>query len=275
MKAIATPTRTQEILEKYGLHAKKKFGQNFIIEPNIIERIVNASKLDQDTAVIEVGPGIGALSEKLCEKAYCVKAFDIDEDMVEILKETMQDKTNFEVVCQDFLKVDLPSIIESLDVKHIKIVANLPYYITTKLIEKIALEGKGIEEIIVMVQKDVAIKMARSTDLKDRLPLTLLLESMGKVEMLFEVPRQVFLPSPNVDSAILKITFEKHEDVHGFYEFLKLAFSSRRKTLHNNLKKVAFKTSLQEELEKLGYPSDIRAEAMSVEDLKALYLSTK
>jgi dimethyladenosine transferase len=274
MKPIATPTRTQEILRQYGLHAKKKFGQNFIIEPSIIQKIVQAARLDKDTSVIEVGPGIGALSEQLCEVAKYVKAFDIDEDMVQILSQTLADKDNFEVVWQDFLKVDLAKEVCSMPTQHIKIVANLPYYITTKLLEKIALEGQGIDEVIVMVQKDVAVKMACSHDLRDRLPLTLLLENIGTVKMLFEVPRSVFLPSPNVDSAILKISFHKHEDIQGFYEFLKLAFASRRKTLHNNLKKVSFKTPLEKQLADLGYAYDVRAEAMKVEDLKVLYQST-
>ena len=274
MKPIATPTRTQEILHQYGLHAKKKFGQNFIIEPSIIQKIVQAARLDKDTSVIEVGPGIGALSEQLCEVARYVKAFDIDEDMVQILSQTLANKDNFEVVWQDFLKVDLAKEVCLMPSQHVKIVANLPYYITTKLLEKIALEGQGIDEVIVMVQKDVAVKMAGSYDLRDRLPLTLLLESIGVVKMLFEVPRSVFLPSPNVDSAILKISFHKHEDIRGFYEFLKLAFASRRKTLHNNLKKVPFKTPLEKQLADLGYAYDVRAEAMKVEDLKVLYQST-
>lgn len=271
MKPIATPSRTHEILEKYGLYAKKKYGQNFIIEPSIIERIVRQAHLDKECAVIEIGPGIGALSEKLSETCGYVQAYDIDQDMVEILNDVLSDKDNFHVECQDFLKVDLAQLLASLPYRRIKIVANLPYYITSKLLEKIALEGQGIEEVIVMVQKDVAIKMTQKTGLKDRLPLTLLLEKIADVEILFEVPRTVFKPAPNVDSAILKISFRTQEPRQAFYEFLKLAFTSRRKTIGNNLKKAEFKQPLAVLLEKMAYPQDVRAESMSVEDLYRLF----
>jgi len=274
VKAIATLSRTQEILDGYGFHAKKKYGQNFIIDPHIIERIVNAAQVDKETSVIEVGPGIGALSEGLCQKAKEVKAFEIDEDMVKVLKDVLASQNNFEVVHQDFLKADLSAAIHEMTGHKVKIVANLPYYITTKLLEKIALAHQGIEEVFVMVQKDVAVKMSTSTDLRDRLPLTLFLKSIADVRLCFDVPRTVFMPSPNVDSAMLSIRFHKHSDLgneFGFYQFLKCAFAARRKRLTNNLKSLSFKAPLVQLLENRGLAEDIRAEALSIEDLKYLY----
>lgn len=269
MKPIATISRTNEILKKYDLYAKKKYGQNFIIEPQIISRIVENACIDENTTIIEVGPGIGALSQGLSQKAKQVIAFEIDEDMVHVLHNELSSQANFKVIHQDFLKVDLKEVLEELD--NVKVVANLPYYITSKLIEKMALEGSDkIGELIVMVQKDVAQKMATSTDLRDRLPLTVFLKSIADVSLLFDVPRGVFMPAPHVDSAILKIAFHKKqkiEDKDHFYQFLKLAFNQRRKTLSNNLKQVVFTKPLSEILQELNLSENVRSETISVEDL--------
>lgn len=273
MKRIATVSRTNEILEKYNLHAKKKYGQNFIIDPNIITKIVSNANIDNHTTVIEVGPGIGALSQGLCEVAKKVLAFEIDEDMVNVLKNEFKEIDNFYLTHQDFLTVDLKDVLEDLD--HVKVVANLPYYITSKLLEKMAIEGSDkIEELIVMVQKDVAIKMATSEDLRDRLPLTLFLKSIGEVSILFDVPAGVFDPKPHVDSSILCVRFNKEcriENKEQFYNFLKLAFNQRRKTLSNNLKQVKFNKPLKEILEQLNQPESVRSEALSIDDLYTIF----
>lgn len=274
MKPIATLSRTQDILTRYQLHAKKKFGQNFIIEPTIIDRIVRNANLDNQTAVIEVGPGIGALSEGLAKASKEVWAYEIDQDMIEILKETMGQYPNFKVIGQDFLKADLKEALSSLKDSKIKLVANLPYYITAKLLEKIALEGEGILEVIVMVQKDVALKMTSSQDLRDRLPLTLFLHSIAEVKVLFDVGRSVFLPSPNVDSSILSIRFQEVCDIENkerYYHFLQVAFKARRKRLTNNLKNISFDQPLSELLEELHTSVDVRAEQLTIEQLKDLY----
>ena len=269
MKPIATLSRTNEILEKYGLSAKKKYGQNFIIDPNIISRIVKEADIDENTTIIEIGPGIGALSQGLSQVAKQVIAFEIDEDMVNVLHHELGDLDNFEVHHEDFLKVDLKEVLKNLN--NVKIVANLPYYITSKLLEKIAIEGQGkIEEIVVMVQKDVAVKMATSVDLKDRLPLNLYLKALGDISILFDVPSQVFNPAPHVDSAILKVSFEKQVDPR-FYSFLKIAFNQRRKTLSNNLKQVHMEKPLKEILHDLNLPEGVRSEAISIEDLFEIY----
>lgn len=269
MKDIATISKTNEILKKYDLYAKKKYGQNFIIEPSIISRIVQHASIDENTTVIEVGPGIGALTQGLCRKAKQVIAYEIDEDMVNVLSHELKDVQNLCVIHEDFLKVDLKDAIK--DMESIKVVANLPYYITSKLIEKMALEGSDkIEELVVMVQKDVAVKMANSQDLRDRLPLTVFLKSIGEISILFDVPRGVFNPAPHVDSAIMRIKFHHDTEIENknhYYKFLKMAFSSRRKTLQNNMKQATFTKPLSEILESLNLPEGVRAEAISEDDL--------
>lgn len=273
MKRIATVARTNEILEKYQLHAKKKYGQNFIIDPNIISKIVLHADIDKDTTVIEVGPGIGALSQGLCEVAKNVVAFEIDEDMIGVLNEEFQEVQNFKVIHQDFLNVDLKEILKNLD--KVKVVANLPYYITSKLIEKMAIEGSDkIDRLIVMVQKDVAVKMATSDDLRDRLPLTLFLKSIADVSILFDVPSSVFDPKPHVDSSILKIDFHKDckvEKKESFYSFLKMAFNQRRKTLSNNLKQVKLTKPLKEILSELNVSESVRSESLSIDELYYIF----
>lgn len=274
MKTIATPSRTQEILDRYQLHAKKKYGQNFIIEPMIIEKICANACLDKETVVIEVGPGIGALTERLCAYSGLVIAYEIDFDMVHVLSHELQDCENLKIIHGDFLKANLDEVIADLPYSKIKVVANLPYYITSKLIEKIALSHHKIDEIIVMVQKDVAQKFAQSQDARDRLPLTIYLQSVGTVKLLFDVSKHVFSPAPRVDSAILSVKFN-HEKVdfndRVFYEFLKIAFTARRKTLNNNLKSLAFEPSLKNLLTSLQLEPDIRAESLSIEQLITLF----
>ena len=273
MKRIATVAKTNEILEKYNLHAKKKYGQNFIIDPNIISKIVTHANIDENTTVIEVGPGIGALSQGLCEAAKNVIAFEIDEDMIRVLNDEFKDVENFEVIHQDFLNVHLKDVIK--DLNRVKVVANLPYYITSKLIEKMAIEGSDkIEELIVMVQKDVAIKMAVSDDLRDRLPLTVFLKSIADVSILFDVPSAVFDPKPHVDSSILKIAFQKDSEIknkEAFYKFLKIAFNQRRKTLSNNLKQVKFDQSLKELLVSMNLSESVRSESLTISQLYTIF----
>lgn len=274
MKPIASISRTQAILQDHALHAKKKFGQNFIIEPRMIERIIGQAQLDQKSGVIEVGPGIGALTEGLTQAAGQVRCYEIDPDMVAVLIQELGNQPNLEIIAGDFLKVDLAQELRFFHTDEIQVVANLPYYITSKLLEKIALEGEGIQAAIVMVQKDVAYKMAVSEDLRDRLPLTLLLKCLGDVKILFDVPRTVFWPAPHVDSAILSITFDATSriiDRKGFYHFLQTAFKARRKTLVNNLRDLSFQMPVSVFLASRGLPAATRAEELSLDDLMDLF----
>lgn len=260
MEYIATIKRTQQILTKYQLKAKKKYGQNFIIEPTMIDKIIRYAGIQEDTPVIEIGPGIGAMTQVMAHRTRLLTCFEIDEDMVSVLKKELEVQP-MQLIIQDFLKSDFQPL------PHTKVVANLPYYITTKLIEKLALHHQNIDEMYLMVQKEVAVKLSTSTDLKDRLPLRLLLESLGTVDYLFDVPASIFIPKPHVDSAIVKITFHHQEDFDPkpYYQFLKQAFTSRRKKLKNNIQ------VNESHLHDLGYPSDVRAEQMATMDLLKLY----
>lgn len=259
MKDIATKSTTQYILEKYDLYPKKKFGQNFLIDPRIVEKIVRCSSVNENCAVIEVGPGIGALTQVLSRFAGYVRSYEIDTRFKGVYEEFLS-KENVEIVFEDFLKVDLSSL-KDLKNKYEKIilVANLPYYITTQIIEKVLTECTVIDEIVVMVQKEVALKY--TSDYKS--PLTYMIEDMGKIEYMFTVSQNVFIPAPHVDSAILKITVEKEANLN-LYKVLNTAFKQRRKTIYNNLKQEY--ANVLDVLNECQIDQKLRCEQLTLED---------
>lgn len=232
MKNIATLSTTKYILEKYNLSALKRYGQNFLIDVNVINKIVDCANIDADTAVIEVGPGIGALTQILSRCAGLVTSFEIDERFKPVYAEFLNQE-NINIIFGDFMKQELKPFVKDLKEKYQRVclVANLPYYITTDIIEKVVLSDCGIDELIVMVQKEVALKM--TSDYQN--PLLLMIEDMGKIEYMFTVSKNVFTPVPHVDSAILKISLVKRPN-HHLYEVLNVCFKQRRKTILNNLK---------------------------------------
>lgn len=262
MKEIATPTTTKYILDKYNLHALKKYGQNFLIDVNVINKIVTSANIDETTAVIEVGPGIGALTQILGRYSGKVTSYEIDERFRPVYQEFLN-QDNIEIIFGDFMEQDLKPIIDRLKAKYAKIclVANLPYYITTAIIEKVVLGDYGIDEMIVMVQKEVAIKM--TGDYKS--PLLLMIQDMGKIEYLFTVNKNVFMPSPHVDSAILRITLNQKPDLK-LYEVLNVCFKQRRKTILNNLKQRYDDSSSI--LEKSHIEERKRSEELTLDDFK-------
>lgn len=232
MKDIATLTTTKYILDKYNLNALKKFGQNFLIDVNIVNKIVDQAHIDENTAVIEVGPGIGALTQVLARYSGKVISFEIDERFKPIYEEFLN-TDNIKIIFGDFMKQEIKPIVEKLKENYQKVylVANLPYYITTAIIEKVILSNCKIDELIIMVQKEVALKM--TGDYKN--PLLLMIKDMGKIQYLFTVNKNVFLPAPHIDSAVIKITLNKKPDLK-LYEILNICFKQRRKTVLNNLK---------------------------------------
>lgn len=264
MKPIATIERTKAILDQYHLSAKKKFGQNFLIEPMMIQRIVESAHLTKESHVIEIGPGIGALSEGLLNATKHVTAYEIDQDMVNILHDQLPE---LNVVHTDFLKVNLKQLPDDCHV-----VANLPYYITSKLLTKLALEATQVHDIVVMVQSDVADKLVDLDQLENRLPLTLLLNEIGEVNILFDVPRQCFMPSPHVDSTIIQVKIKDTTlNRKLYFGFLRTIFAQRRKTLRNNLKGVALKQPIEVIYEEMGLDLGVRAENLSMEQLRTLF----
>ena len=243
MKDIATKSTTNYILEKYNLYPKKKYGQNFLIDPRIVEKIVCSSSVDKECAVIEVGPGIGALTQVLARYAGYVRSYEID--------------TRFKGVYEEFLNEN------HIDIVYIEDESELTVDITTQIIEKVLTECKIIDEIVVMVQNEVALKY--TSDYKS--PLTFMIQDMGKIEYMFTVSQNVFIPAPHVDSAILKITIDRPADLN-LYKVLNSAFKQRRKTIYNNLK-----NDYQDVLEVLNenqIDQKLRCEQLTLEDYKAL-----
>lgn len=264
MKDIATNSTTTYILEKYHLHALKKYGQNFLIDTNVIDKIITCASLDKECCVIEIGPGIGALTQILARSVGLVRSYEIDQRFKPVYQEFLQDSA-IEIIFEDFLKIDLQKEVSLLKQKYkrVCIVANLPYYITSAIIEKVILSNSGVDCMVVMVQKEVALKM--TSDYKN--PLTLLIDDIGSKEYMFTVSKQVFMPKPHVDSAILKITLEKEVDPK-LYEVLTTCFIQRRKTIYNNLK-TKYSNAL-EILEKSKIETNARSENLTINDFKEI-----
>ena len=264
MRDIGTIKHTLEIQEKFNLNAKKNFGQNFLVDVNVINKIANCAKIDDQTCVIEIGPGIGSLTEFLARKAKKVIAYDIDERLIEVLAYTLEEYPNVEVRLQDFLTVDLEELKKELqDYSKISLVSNLPYYITSELITKIMLSDLPLVTFVGMMQKEVALKLTG----KDQLPLKLLMELNGKVNYEFNVSNQVFIPKPNVDSAVLSVEFrEVNVNKKEFYQFVQAGYKQKRKTLYNNLSMLWGKEKTKDLLEALQIDLKTRAEQLSLED---------
>ena len=239
---IATPSRTKEILAKHGFTFKKSLGQNFLTEPNILRKIVATAAIDDQTNVIEVGPGIGALTEQLAKHARQVLAFEIDDRLIPVLQDTLAPYPNIQVIHQDVLQADLSTTIREAftDELPIKVVANLPYYITTPIMMHFLESQAPIQEMVVMMQKEVADRISAVPGTKAYGSLSIAVQYYMEAELAFIVPKTVFVPQPNVDSAILKLTRRatpavEVTDEKEFFKLTKAAFQLRRKTLWNNL----------------------------------------
>lgn len=275
-KYIATPSRTKEILEKHGFSLKKSLGQNFIVEPNILANIVKAAELDENTNVIEVGPGIGALTEFVARSSKQVVAFEIDDRLIPVLKDTLSPYDNVEIVHQDVLKAHLKEVLAekiNLDEK-LMVVANLPYYITTPIIMHFLESQLRIDGLVIMMQKEVAERITASPGSKAYGSLSIAIQYYMEAEIAFIVPKTVFVPQPNVDSAILKLTRRETPavDVKNealFFKLVRAAFVQRRKTIWNNLlirygKTDEVKAELTRGLEIAGIEPNRRGEAISI-----------
>ncbi len=264
MRDIGTIKHTLEIQEKFNLNAKKNFGQNFLVDINVINKIANCAKIDDQTCVIEIGPGIGSLTEFLARKSKKVIAYDIDERLIEVLAYTLEEYPNVEVRLQDFLTVDLEELKKELqDYSKISLVSNLPYYITSELITKIMLSDLPLVTFVGMMQKEVALKLTG----KEQLPLKLLMELNGTVNYEFNVSNQVFIPKPNVDSAVLSVEFhEVNVNKKEFYQLVQAGYKQKRKTLYNNLSKLWGKEKTKDLLETLQIDLKTRAEQLSLKD---------
>ena len=237
---IGTPKKTFEILKKHGFTFKKSLGQNFLIDSNILNRIVDGAGVDKTVGVIEIGPGIGSLTEALAKKAKKVISFEIDGRLLPILAETLADYNNVEIINNDILKVDVDNIIaeKMSDCDKIMVVANLPYYITTPILTHLIENTEKIDGYVVMMQREVANRLNAKVGTKDYNSWTILLNYYTDVEYLFTVPKKVFVPAPNVESAVVKIMTKEKKEFEvdqKFFKFVRSCFVQRRKTLLNNL----------------------------------------
>ncbi len=263
MKDIAKKSNTVYLLDKYQIQASKKYGQNFLIDLNTIKKIVNTTNIDKDTCVIEIGPGIGALSEQLSYHAGHVLCYEIDTRLKDVLEESLGEFKNIEVIYQDFLTVDLKNVVDDLKKRYhrVCIVANLPYYITSDILEHIITSNSQLSSIHAMVQKEVAVKL---TDQNYHSPLTFMIESVGSISLDMIVSKNVFSPAPHVDSAIIRI--ELNREYNPLLNFiLKPAFTQKRKTIYNNLKGL-FHEKTKDILEECHIKENKRPEELKIED---------
>ena len=279
---IADYSVTKAVLERHGFTFKKSFGQNFLTDTNILQKIVDTAEIDDQVNVIEIGPGIGALTEFLAERAAQVMAFEIDHRLVPILADTLRDFDNVTVVNEDILKVDLAQHIQNFKNPDlpIKVVANLPYYITTPILMHLIESGIPFSEFVVMMQKEVADRISAQPNTKAYGSLSIAVQYYMTAKVAFIVPRTVFVPAPNVDSAILKMVRRPEpavavEDESFFFKISKASFTHRRKTLWNNLtgyfgKTEEVKDKLTKALEQAGLSPSVRGEALSLEEFASL-----
>ncbi|HEO8659182.1 TPA: 16S rRNA (adenine(1518)-N(6)/adenine(1519)-N(6))-dimethyltransferase RsmA [Streptococcus agalactiae] len=279
---IADKTVTRAILERHGFTFKKSFGQNFLTDTNILQKIVDTAEIDKGVNVIEIGPGIGALTEFLAENAAEVMAFEIDDRLIPILADTLARFDNVQVVNQDILKADLQTQIQAFKNPDlpIKVVANLPYYITTPILMHLIESKIPFAEFVVMIQKEVADRISAMPNTKAYGSLSIAVQYYMTAKVSFIVPRTVFVPAPNVDSAILKMVRRDQpvvsvQDEDFFFRVSKVAFVHRRKTLWNNLtshfgKSEDTKAKLEKALEIAKIKQSIRGEALSIPDFASL-----
>ena len=279
---IADYSVTKAVLERHGFTFKKSFGQNFLTDTNILQKIVDTAEIDDQVNVIEIGPGIGALTAFLAERAAEVMAFEIDHRLVPILADTLRDFDNVTVVNEDILKVDLAQHIQNFKNPDlpIKVVANLPYYITTPILMHLIESGIPFSEFVVMMQKEVADRISAQPNTKAYGSLSIAVQYYMTAKVAFIVPRTVFVPAPNVDSAILKMVRRPEpavevEDESFFFKISKASFTHRRKTLWNNLtgyfgKTEEVKDKLTKALDQAGLSPSVRGEALSLAEFASL-----
>ena len=279
MAYLGNAARTKEVLAKYNMSAKKKFGQNFLIDSHVLEGIVEAAGVTDDDLVLEIGPGIGSLTQYLAEAAGKVVAVEIDKTLLPVLADTLSEYDNVTVINQDILKVDLDEIVSENGGRPIKVVANLPYYITTPIIMKLFESRARIESITVMVQKEVADRMAAGPGGKDYGSLSLAVGYYAKAVTVMDVPPSSFIPQPNVGSAVVNLSRYteprvKVRDEKRLFEIVRTAFNQRRKTLSNSLSNnPSLGVSRQEvadALLKMGVDEKARGEILTLEQFAEL-----
>ncbi len=280
MATLGIPQNTIEVLQKYHFNFQKKFGQNFLIDTHVLEKIIASAGVTQEDFVLEIGPGIGTMTQYLCESAREVVAVEIDQNLIPILQDTLGAYDNVTVINEDILKLDIAKLARERNGGNpIKVVANLPYYITTPIIMGLFESHVPIESITVMVQKEVADRMQVGPGTKDYGALSLAVQYYAKPEIVANVPPNCFMPRPNVGSAVIRLT--RHdtvpvdvEDEKLMFAIIRASFNQRRKTLANGLSNAPgirlSKEEIQESITELGVPVTIRGEALTLQQFAEL-----
>lgn len=274
MANLGNPKNTIEIIQKYEFMFQKKFGQNFLIDTHVLEKIISSAGVTKEDCVLEIGPGIGTMTQYLAENARRVVAVEIDKNLIPILGETLAEYDNVTIINEDILKVDIKAIADQYnDGRPIKVVANLPYYITTPIIMGLFESGVPIENITVMVQKEVADRMQEGPGSKDYGALSLAVQYYAEPEIVAIVPPNCFIPRPNVGSAVIRLTRHKEmpvqvKNAEHMFRIIRASFNQRRKTLQNGLNNAPeipySKEQILAAIEKMGLPATVRGEALSL-----------
>ena len=280
MATLGIPQNTIEILQKYDFHFQKKYGQNFLIDTHVLDKIVRAAEITAEDFVLEIGPGIGTMTQYLCEKARRVVAVEVDRKLIPVLEETLSGYDNVAVLNEDVLKIDIAELAQEYNQgKPIKVVANLPYYITTPIIMGLFEAHVPLESITVMVQKEVAERMQAAPGTKEYGALSLAVQYYAKAEVVANVPPNCFMPRPKVGSAVIRLTRHKDRpvtvsDEAFLFRVVRASFNQRRKTLVNGLGNDAAlgvtKEQAVQALEKMGLQPDVRGERLSLQEFAQL-----
>ncbi|KAB2476710.1 16S rRNA (adenine(1518)-N(6)/adenine(1519)-N(6))-dimethyltransferase RsmA [Staphylococcus sp. CH99b_3] len=287
MKDIATPSRTKALLNQYGFDFKKSLGQNFLIDVNIIHKIIDASDIDEHTGIIEIGPGMGSLTEQLAKHAQKVLSFEIDQRLIPVLDDTLAPYDNVTIINEDILKADIATYVHQhlAECDKIMVVANLPYYITTPILLNLMQQTLPIDGYVVMMQKEVGERLNAQVGTKAYGSLSIVAQYYTETSKVLTVPKSVFLPPPNVDSIVVKLMKREAPQVqvdneNEFFKLTKAAFSQRRKTINNNYQSLfkegkKNKALIAEWLESSGIDPKRRGETLSIKEFALLYNNLK
>ena len=278
MDRLSSHQATKEVVQKHNFKFSKSLGQNFLIDTNVIDRILEGARVKEGDYVIEVGPGIGTLTKEMGRSAEKVVAIEIDKTLIPILEETLADFPNIEVINQDILKVNVQELVkEKLNGGPVKLVANLPYYITTPIVMKFLEEDIPVTDIVVMVQKEVADRMNAKPNTKDYGALSVAVQYYCDTEIVAKAPRHMFMPQPNVDSTVIGLHVREEQIYHVdnedvFFKTVKASFGQRRKTLLNSLGGLGFlsKDQIKEALKEANIDEKRRGETLSIEEFASL-----
>lgn len=280
MENLGIPQNTIAVLQKHHFSIQKKYGQNFLIDPKVLERIISAAEITKEDCVLEIGPGLGTMTQRLAEHARRVVAVEIDNNLIPILEENLSGYDNVEIIHADILKVDIGRIAEEKnDGRPIKVAANLPYYITTPIVMRLLEGDVPLQSVTVMVQKEVAQRMQASPGTKDYGALSLAVQYYARPEVVANVPPNCFIPRPGVGSCVIRLTKYEHPPVDAgdkrfMFALIRASFNQRRKTLVNGLTGAADLNLTRERvlaaLEQTGLPEQVRGEALTLEEFAAL-----